>query len=59
MFYINLLLKVLEVLRRGIFIKIIIVMLGGEDIFVLRNVDNLKIKVIFEYCDGMVFILII
>lgn len=52
-FYINLLLKVLEVLVIGVFLKVVMVMIGGNDIIVFRNVEDLKIKVIFEYCDGM------
>lgn len=55
-FYINLLLKVLEVLVIGVFLKVVMVMIGGNDIIVFRNVEDLKIKVIFEYCDGMFLI---
>lgn len=48
-------LKVLEVLVIGVFLKVVMVMIGGNDIIVFRNVEDLKIKVIFEYCDGMFF----
>lgn len=48
-------LKVLEVLVIGVFLKVVMVMIGGNDIIVFRNVEDLKIKVIFEYCNGMFF----
>lgn len=55
-FHINPSPKVSEALATGAFSKVVTAMIGGNDTTVFRNVEDLKIKAILEYRDGMLLV---